>query len=221
MKLMYCLGLLLIGAFGNAEAQLREAVQVPLETATGWGPITPPAGYKALRIQGRSTADALLLARLFADFASHPARFPRVVAGVDILACDASVLRMRYRTIFDSKPGGKTTVESLSTVNVSTREDRVEFKWRSDAVKSSFVNAAAGQAMFVTLRTPNGNETLVDYVSAIRPKNAVKGVLVESQRSVLANDAKYVIDRLIAAAEQHNGDAAGLGATNIFSCAAK
>lgn len=219
MKRMYCLVLLLTCAFASADAQTRGAVQVPLETATGWGPISSPAGYKSLRIQGRSTANVFLLARLFADFAAHPARFPRVVAGVDILACDTSSLKMRYRTIFDSKPGGKTMVESFSSVNASVHDERIEFTWRSDTVKSSFVNAATGRAMFVARRTPNGTETLIDYVSAIRPKNSVKGVLVESQRSVLANDARYVIDRLIAAAEQHKGDASDTA--NIFSCKAK
>jgi len=202
-KTICLLSVLLTGNMLSAEAQVSRAVQVPLETVTGWGPVKPPAGYKSLRIQGRSSADAIVLARLFGDFAKHPAMFPRVVAGVDILSCDVASLKARYRTIFDSRPGGKTMVESWSAVKVSASEGRVEFVWSSDNVKSSFVNAAQGRAMFVTRHTANGTETLIDYVSAIRPKNAAKGVLLESQRSVLANDAKYVIDRLMAAAEQY------------------
>ena len=206
-------------AAGLAEAQISPAVQVPLETTSGWGPVNPPAGYKALRIQGTSTAPPLVLARLFADFASHPAMFPRVVDGVTILACDESSLKARYRTVFDSKPGGKTVVESLTTVSVTVGEDRVEFIWRSDAVKSKFVNAARGQAMFVTRRTASGTETLIDYVSAVRPKSAAKGILVESQKSVLTDDARYVIDRLMAAAKQRTaGRTAPITAAKVFHC---
>jgi hypothetical protein len=219
IKSIFLLGVFLIAHVKSAEAQVGRAEQVPLETATGWGPLKAPAGYKSLRIQGRSSADALVLARLFGDFAKHPAMFPRVVAGVDIHSCDVAALKATYRTIFDSRPGGKTTVESLSAVKVSVSEDRVEFTWRSDNVKSSFVNAAQGRAMFVTRRTPNGTETLIDYVSAIRPKNAAKGILVESQRSVLANDAKYVIDRLMAAAEQNVRETrSARSSDDLFNC---
>ena len=209
------IALLFIAGLNTALAQVTSAVQVPLETTSGWGPIKAPAGFKALRVQGRSTAEPLVLARLFGDFASHPAMFSRVVEGVDILACDASTLRARYRTMFDSRPGGKTMVESLTTVKVSIAEDRVEFTWSSDAVSSSYVNAAAGRALFVTRRTPTGTETLIDYVSSVRPKNAAKGLLVETQKPVLANDARYVIDRLIATAKRQSSNA---GATNIFNC---
>ena len=214
-KSVYLIAILCTGVVESAQAQVTPAVQVPLETASGWGAIKAPAGFKALRVQGRSTTDPLVLARLFADFASHPALFPRVVEGVDILACDASSLRARYRTMFDSKPGGKTMVESLTTVKVSVAEDRIEFTWSSDAVSSSYVNAAAGRALFVTRRTSTGTETLIDYVSTVRPKNAAKGLLVETQKPVLANDAKYVIDRLMAAAKRQPSNAA---AANIFNC---
>lgn len=210
---------LFAGAAGTAEAQVSSAMQVPLETTSGWGPVKPQTRYSALRIQGRSTAHPFVLARLFADFASHPAMFPRVVEGVDILACDELSLKARYRTVFDSRPGGKTMVESLTTVKVSVAEDRVEFTWSSDAVKSSYVNAAQGRAMFVTRRTASGTETLIDYVSAVRPKNVARGILLESQKSVLANDAKYVIDRLTAAARQHTPESGvKLTAANIFNC---
>jgi hypothetical protein len=194
----FCLtAFLIVSAAGAATAQ-NAAVQVPLETTTGWGPIDAPDGYKALRIQGRTSTDFLALAKLFGDFAAHPAMFPRVVAGVDILTCDAGTLKARYRTSFDPKPGGKTTVESLSTIKMSRAEDRIEFVWSSSDVKSSYVNAAWGRALFVKQRGPNGPETLIDYISAVRPKNSAKGVLVESQKGVLAGDARYVIDRLIA-----------------------
>ena len=216
---IFLYGLLIMGCVVSAEAQVSPALQVPLETASGWGPIEPPAGFKALRIQGRSTASTLVLAQLFGDFASHPAMFPRVVATVDILACNSSTLKARYRTVFDPKPGGKTMVESLTTVRATVAEDRIEFVWNSDAIKSSYVNAASGRAMFITRQTRNGSETLIDYVSAIRPKNAAKGILVESQKSVLANDAKYVIDRLMAIAEQHKADAtAAINSVNVFKC---
>jgi hypothetical protein len=175
-----------------------QSVQVPLETRTGWGPVKAPDGYKALRIQGRTSTPANVLARLFGDFAAHPSMFPRVVDHVEILACDASSLRASYRTMFDPRPGGKTKVTSLSNVKVSSSADRIEFTWSSNDVESSYVNAAWGRALFVTERGPNGVETLIDYVSAVRPKNSAKGVLVESQKGVLAADARYVIDRLIA-----------------------
>lgn len=216
-NVMYLLPLLLC-TFTAAEAQVRPAVEVPLETRSGWGPVKAPAGYRALRIQGTSSADPAVLARLFGDFAAHPTMFPRVVEGVDILACDRSTLKARYRTAFDPKPGGKTLVESLPTVNVLASEGRIQFTWRSDAVKSSHINAAWGQAMFVTTRTAKGTETLIDYVSAVRPKNAVKGAMVGSQSGVLAADARYVIDRLIAAAEQHQGDVTAT--TSFFTCPA-
>lgn len=221
IKFMYLLGPLLLCAVASAEAQVSPALEVPLETASGWGPVKPPAGYRALRIQGRSSADPLVLARLFGDFASHPVIFPRVVVGVDILACERSSLKARYRTAFDPKPGGKTLVESLPTVKVLAAEGRIQFTWSSAAVKSSHINAAWGQAMFVTRRTANGTETLIDYVSAVRPKNAVKGVMVGSQSAVLAADARYVIDRLVAAAEQHKGDVTpSLATANLFNCSA-
>jgi hypothetical protein len=217
------LAVLLTCAVAPAAAQVGRAVQVPLETATGWGPVKAPAGYKALRIQGRTTSDPLILARLFADFAAHPAMFPRVVEGVEILACDSSQLKARYRTVFDSRPGGKTMVESLTTVRASVGAGRIEFIWSSDSVKSSFVKAARGQAIFVTRATANGTETLIDYVSAVRPKNAAKGLLVESQKSVLASDARYVIDRLMAAAAKRSApaDAAARATTGVFKCPAK
>lgn len=194
-KLMVLLGPLLMCAVVRAEAQVRPALEVPLETASGWGPVKARAGYRALRIQGRSSADPLVLARLFGDFTSHPVIFSRVVQSVDILACDRSSLKARYRTAFDPKPGGKTRVESLPTVKVLASEGRIQFTWNSDAVKSSHINAAWGQALFVFRQTANGTETLIDYVSAVRPKNAVKGVMVGSQSTVLAADARYVIDR--------------------------
>lgn len=214
---LFCV--LLASAAGSVEAQVSSALQVPLETASGWGPVKPPARYTALRIQARSAAHPLVLARLFGDFASHPAMFSRVVEGVDILACDETSLRARYRTVFDSRPGGKTMVESQTAVKVSVLEDRVEFTWSSDAVRSSYVTAAQGRAMFVTRRSDAGTETLIDYVSAVRPKNAARGVLLETQKSVLANDAKYVIDRLTAAARHLRTDARDtLTASNMFKC---
>jgi hypothetical protein len=220
-KFMYLLGPLLFCAASNANAQVTPAIEVPLETRSGWGPVKTPAGYRALRIQGRSSAPPFVLAQLFGDFTSHSVIFPRVVQGVDILACDRSTLKARYRTTFDPKPGGKTLVESLPTVKVVASEDRIQFTWSSDAVKSSHINAAQGQALFITRQTPNGTETLIDYVSAVRPKNAIKGAMVGSQSAVLAADARYVIDRLIAAAEQHKGDAiAPLTSANFFHCPA-
>ncbi|HEY0674557.1 MAG TPA: hypothetical protein VGD27_19930 [Longimicrobiales bacterium] len=215
--------LLITCAASAAEAQVSAAVQVPLETNTGWGPIKAPAGYKTLRVQGISPANAFVLARLFADFAAHPSMFPRVVDGVDILACEGSSLKARYRTVFDPKPGGKTMVESLTTVRASVVQDRIEFIWSSDKVESSYVNAAWGRALFVTRRTANGSsETLIDYVSAVRPKNSAKGVLVESQKSVLANDARYVIDRLMAAARPHTATDVNVAANApMFACSAK
>jgi hypothetical protein len=211
-------GLFLICIAGTADAQVSSAVQVPLETTTGWGPIHAPAGFKALRIQGRTTADPVVLARLFADFAAHPAMFPRVVDRVDILACDGSSLTARYRTKFDPKPGGRTTVESLSNVKVAVAGDRIEFTWSSDKVESGFVNAARGRLMIVTRRTANGNETLVDYVTSVRPRNSVKAVFVESQKSVLINDARYVIDRLMSAAQSASANSA-LSTLPVFNCA--
>lgn len=201
-KSLSLLSLLLACAASLAPAQIGPAVQVPLEQANGWGPVKPPAGYKALRIQGRSTADLFVLARLFADFAAHPAMFPRVVAGVDILACNDSSLKARYRTVFDSRPGGKSMVESVTTVKVSVAEDRVAFTWSSDSVRSGFINAARGQLMVSTHRTAGGTETLIDYVTAVRPKNVAKGLLVETQKPVLASDAKYIVDQLTAAAKR-------------------
>jgi hypothetical protein len=213
------LGLLLVCTASVINAQVRPAVQVPLETTTGWGPIQAPSGYKALRIQGRTTADPLVLARLFADFAAHPAMFPRVVDQVEILACDSSSLKARYRTKFDPKPGSKTTVESLSNVKLAAAEDRIEFTWSSDKVESAFVNAVRGRVMFRTHRTAKGNETLVDYVSSVRPRNSVKGLLLESQKSVLINDARYVIDRLMSAAMQRApANAAVHSPPPVFNC---
>ena len=213
------IAVLIACALNSAAAQVSPAVQVPLETTTGWGPIKPPAGYLGLRIHGRTTADPFVLTRLFGDFASHRAMFPRVVSGVDILACDASSLRARYRTVFDSRPGGKTTVESLTNVKVSLAADRSEFTWSSDTLTSKYVNAAWGRALFITRRTPNGSETLIDYVTAVRPKNTAKRIMVESQKSVLASDAIYVIDRLMAAAKQHANDIKAVPrTTNVFNC---
>lgn len=201
------------------QAQVSAAVQVPLETSTGWGPVKAPEGYKALRIQGRTSANIFTTARLFADFRAHHSMFPRVVDGVDILACDATSLKMRYRTVFDPRPGGKTKVQTLSTVKATMLEDRVEFIWSSNEVDSDFIKAVWGRALFVTQRTATGTETLVDYVSAVRPRNAVKGVLVESQKGVLAGDARYVIDRLMAIAERTAIEAAPEPAGGIFKCA--
>lgn len=216
-------GLLLLPcAFTIAEAQVPRspAVQVPLESTTGFGAVKAPPGYKALRIQGRSAVDALVLARLFADFASHPSIFPRVVDDVEVLACGESSIKTRYITKFDPKPGRKTKVESRSTVNVAVAENRIEFSWSSDAVESDFVNAAWGRALFVTQRGPNGPETLIDYVSAIRPKNRAKGLLVESQKSMLAGDARYVIDQLMALGNRrHSSDMdASLRDNPLFRC---
>lgn len=218
-KSLSLLGVLLACAASIAPAQISPAVQVPLELANGWGPVKPPAGYKALRIQGRSTADLFVLARLFADFAAHPAMFPRVVEGVDILACDDSSLQARYRTVFDSRPGGKSMVESVTTVKVSVTQDRVAFIWSSDSVKSGFIKAARGQLMITTRRTADGTETLIDYVTAVRPKNAAKGLLVETQKPVLASDAKYVVDQLAAAAKQPTARATAASPnSNLFNC---
>ena len=117
--------------------------------------------------------------------------------------------------MFDPKPGGKTKVTSLSNVKVTSSTDRVEFTWSSNDVESNYVNAAWGRALFVTQRGTNGPETLIDYVSAVRPKNSAKGVLVETQKGVLAGDARYVIDRLIAlAAEKTDSESSSTG----FSC---
>ena len=211
--------LLLVCGAGIAEAQVGPAVQVPLETATGLGAVKPPTGYKALRIQGKSPADARVLAGLFANFAAHPSMFPRVVDDVEIRACGETSIKTRYITKFDPKPGRKTKVESRSTVKVTVAENRIEFYWSSDDVESDFVNAAWGRALFVSQRGPNGPETLIDYVSAIRPKNRAKGLLVESQKSMLAGDARYVIDQLIALAHQRHpsGVAAAIG-TPLFAC---
>ncbi|HEY0303381.1 MAG TPA: hypothetical protein VGC44_00340 [Longimicrobiales bacterium] len=196
-------------------------MQVPLATTTGWGPVQAPEGFKALRIQGRTTADPLVLARLFADFAAHPSMFPRVVDRVEIVDCDSVSLKARYRTKFDPKPGGITMVESLSSVKVAALGDRVEFTWGSDQVDSKFVNAVRGRLMIVTRRTATGTETLVDYVSTVRPRNAAKGLLLESQKSVLVNDARYVIDRLMALAMQRASPHSGtLAPSPLFSCRA-
>jgi hypothetical protein len=203
---------MLVPAPRRAHAQ---SVQVPLETATGWGPVQPPSGYKGLRVQGRTSAPLHVVAQLFGDFAAHPSMFPRVVDDVQILACDATSLRARYRTMFDPKPGGKTRVTSLSNVKVTSSADRVEFTWSSNDVESNYVNAAWGRALFITERGPNGAETLIDYVSAVRPKNSAKGVLVETQKGVLAGDARYVINRLIALAAEKTDS--GVSATG-FSC---
>lgn len=215
------LGLLLAGSLAPADAQVSPAMQVPLETATGWGPVRAPEGFKALRIQGRTTADPLVLARLFADFAAHPNMFPRVVDRVEIVACDSASLKARYRTKFDPRPGGLTMVESLSSVKASALGDRVEFTWGSDQVDSKFVNAVRGRLMIVTRRTATGTETLVDYVSTVRPRNAAKGLLLESQKSVLVNDARYVIDRLMLLAMQRSSDPSkALAPARVFTCPA-
>jgi hypothetical protein len=200
MAALVCL--FLFGSTQSTKAQVSAAAQVPLETTTGWGPFKAPEGFKALRIQGRTTADPLVLARLFADFAAHPSMFPRVVDHVDVLACDSSSSKARYRTKFDPKPGGKTMVESLSAVKVFVAPDRVEFTWGSDEVESNFVNAVRGRVLFLKRRTALGSETLVDYVSSVRPRNKAKGILVESQKGVLTSDARYVIDRLMLLAER-------------------
>jgi hypothetical protein len=211
--------LLVISSAGRAEGQVSPAVQVPLATPSGWGPIQPDEGFKALRIQGKTATDPLVLARLFADFAAHPSMFPRVVDRVDVLACDSASLKARYRTKFDPKPGGKTLVESLSAVKVFVASDRVEFTWSSDQVKSNFVNAVRGRLLFVARRTATGTETLVDYVSSVRPRNAAKGILVESQKSVLVNDARYVIDQLMALGMQSaQTDPASRTTAQVFSC---
>ena len=214
------LALLLTCAASVADAQVVPAVQVPLETGTGFGAVKAPAGYKALRIQGKSPADARVLAGLFADFAAHPSMFPRVVDDVEVLGCGESSIKTRYITKFDPKPGRKTKVESRSTVKVTVAEDRIEFAWSSDAVESDFVNAAWGRALFVRQRGPNGPETLIDYVSAIRPKNKAKGLLVESQKSMLAGDARYVIDQLITLGNRHHssGVDASFRNTTLFRC---
>ncbi|HEX6064251.1 MAG TPA: hypothetical protein VFZ04_08535 [Longimicrobiales bacterium] len=212
--------LLLAGVAQRSEAQVTRAIQVPLTTETGWGPIQPQEGFKALRIQGRTTADPRALARLFADFAAHPSMFPRVVDRVDVLACDSSSLKARYRTKFDPKPGGKTTVESLSAVKVFVTADRVEFTWSSDQVESKFVNAVRGRMLFVAQRTASGSETLVDYVSSVRPRNSAKGLLMETQKSILVSDARYVIDRLMELAVQHGSADHNAGmAGPVFNCA--
>jgi hypothetical protein len=195
------------------DATSAQSRQVPLETPSGWGAVQAPEGYKALRIQGTSKVPANVLAALFADFAAHPTMFPRVVDRVEILSCEGHTLKMRFRTKFDPRPGGKTEVESLSTMKAHiVSGERIEFTWASSEVKSDFVRAAWGRALFVQ----NGNETLVDYVSAVRPRNAAKGVLVESQKGVLASDAKYVIDRLIALGQQ--GAAATSQSQSIRLC---
>jgi hypothetical protein len=197
------------------------AAQVPLATATGWGPVQAPEGFKALRIQGRTTADPFELARLFADFAAHPAMFPRVVDRVQVVACDSSSLVARYRTKFDPRPGPKAIVESLSSVKASAAADRVEFTWGSDQVDSKFVNAVRGRLMIVARRTATGSETLIDYVSSVRPRNAATGLLLESQKSVLINDARYVIDRLMLLAMQPSAaNARALAASRVFTCPA-
>jgi hypothetical protein len=214
------LALLLIVIASASYAQVSPAVQVPLETTTGWGPIRSPAGFKTLRIQGRTTADPIVLARLFADFAAHAVMFPRVVDRVDVLACDSAALKARYRTKFDSKPGGVTMVESLSNVKAAAAQDRIEFTWSSDKVESGFVNAARGRLLIVTRRTSNGNESLVDYVSSVRPKNSVKAVLVESQKSVLIADARYVIDRLMSEAIRRGSAHSPVLTTHLFNCSA-
>jgi hypothetical protein len=215
---MYLSTALLFCAVASAAAQ---SVQVPLETATGWGAVQPPAGYKALRIQGKARVPVLVAARLFGDFGAHPSMFPRVVKAVDIVSCDGSTLKARYHTMFDPKPGKKAEVESLSTVRVTVAEDRIEFIWSSSDVTSSYVNAVWGRMLFATQRGPNGAETLVDYVSAIHPKNAAKGLLVETQKSVLTNDARYVIDRLLSLAKERSQSetvrTTGV-ASNIFNC---
>ena len=208
-------GLVLFASSGALHGQVSPAIQVPLETATGWGPVQAPEGFKALRIQGRTTADPLVLARLFADFAAHAAMFPRVVDRVEVLSCDSSSMVARYRTKFDPRPGPRTTVESLSSVKASVIEERVEFTWSSDKVESAFVNAVRGRLM--VQRAKDGNETLVDYVSSVRPRNKAKGLLLESQKSVLVNDARYVIDRLMALATQHSSASAG---AVFFRCSA-
>ncbi len=213
------LAVLVASLINRTEAQMSAAEQVPLGTTTGWGPIKPQEGFKALRIQGKTSADPRVLARLFADFAAHPSMFPRVVDRVDVLACDSSSLKARYRTKFDPKPGGKTTVESLSAVKVFVAADRVEFTWSSDKVESKFVNAVRGRMLFVTHRTASGSETLVDYVSSVHPRNAAKGLLVESQKSVLASDARYVIDQLMSLAVQRPPvQDRGAATTPMFSC---
>ena len=219
----FCLIVLLIFAAADANAQsANTATQVALETGTGWGPIKTPDGFKALRIQGRSTASVATLARLFGSFSTHASMFPDVVSGVQILSCDESTLRARYRTSFDPKPGGKTNVESLTTVRVTViGDDRVEFTWASDEVKSNYVNAARGRALFLSRPTATGRETLIDYVSMVHPRSSAKGVLVESQKGVLAGDARYVIERLIALAGQNSASSsAPLSAGKLFSCAA-
>ena len=213
--------LLFFGSAQSIAVQTAPAVQVPLETATGWGAVKSPEGFKALRIQGTTTADPLVLARLFADFAAHPSMFPRVVDRVEVLACDGSSLKARYRTKFDPKPGGKTTVESLSAVKVFVAPDRVEFTWSSDQVESNFVSAVRGRMLFVTHRTASGSETLVDYVSTVRPRSAAKGILVESQKSVLVNDARYVVDRLMAAAMQRPPVLRDSHPPQVFNCLPK
>jgi hypothetical protein len=200
---------------GGAQAQ---AVQVPLETTTGWGAVKAPQGYKALRVQARSTVDVFAVARIFADFANHPTMFPRVVDGVEILACDATSLKARYRTKFDPKPGGKTKVQTLTNMKVAVLDDRVEFTWSSNQVESAYVNAVWGRALFLRQRGAAGNETLIDYVSAVRPKSGPKGLLVESQKGVLADDARYVIGSLLVIALHRKNELAGAGATNIFGC---
>jgi hypothetical protein len=212
--IFYTVGVVLCTA-ANANSQ---AVQVPLETTTGWGVVTPPAGYKALRIQGTAAAPALTVARLFGDFAAHPSMFPRVVEDVDVLACDESTLKARYRTKFDPRPGSKTEVESMSNVRATVMSDRIEFIWSSNDVTSSYVNAVWGRMLFVTVPGPNGPSTLVDYVSAIRPKSSVKGVLVETQKGVLIDDARYVINRLLRLAKE--GSASRPEGGDIFNCGA-
>ena len=203
----------------DAEAQVSSATQVPLETATGWGPVKPQDGFKALRIQGRTPADAFVVARFFADFAAHPTMFPRVVDRVQVLTCDDASLTARYRTKFDPRPGGKTTVESLSAVKVASADDRVEFTWSSDKVESAFVNAVRGRLLIVSRRTDSGTETLVDYVSSVHPRNSAKGLLLETQKSVLISDARYVIDRLMALATQYQlANPGGVTSRPVFKC---
>ena len=142
------------------------------------------------------------------------------LSALDIAETEKMIARQTKRLQEIGFAGGKTIVESFSTVKVSVAADRIEFTWSSDKVKSSYVNAAWGRALFVRQRGPNGAETLIDYVSAVRPKNSAKGVLVESQKGVLASDARYVIDKLMAAGKQRTATDPGAPriTTDLFGC---
>lgn len=181
----------------DAQQQRPSVSEVSLKDTSGLGPVVPPRDFNAFRAQGRTRATPLHVARIFAAFGQHARLFPRVVARTTILWCDAQSMRVRYVTLFDRRPGGIDTVTTISNIRFSGGGKRVVVEWHSEDVESAFIDGAWGTALFQS----EGSRTVIDYVSAIRPRNFAAEALLKTQSPQMKADIKYVVAQLLEAAE--------------------